>query len=569
MGPQGLEIVRFYGRYYIYFRYHEYDDFPETLGAEIVASIPDDPKEYKKWLKAMRDEYAAKENDLERHVYEIRDGSKPDYSKLRQFKTPPSEFPRLSNDAEFVYLINLDQQVLTMNHSVHWKLGNIPRQNKLWFRAMVGSIHRGKPTISLDLCQEKHIASPALDLPQREQEIGYDSRVVTSKTDLAEARKTFFMHVLASTLIEYKEDIIRFGMEWSSDALPFRELAFALVSIASGQSSFHSFPAQQCDPRICDVWGCKSYHVRWSPGWLDEKLVDNSAPLLKFGSLCHRTGKPSGASPTETMHWLEDVLVSLAPVTDGKAITKAVAWGIEQGRANFLIVILSLFKALFAEVSLGHDKQPFVRVSDPINLSPLRADYCVSTHSRMRPELKAGMKSRRRRGETIMNSNCTVTRRKLRTHFPGLAALVNFFEVAGNRRAASKSRGTFPLELYDRILDFVDYGTWKTCLLVSTAVRSLCLRKYRLDDRTRIVAGPFVRLPEYSKHRVVSFNFENMHTGKILPMMWAPHFFRTEKYNWMPVIGRGHQKALMLDVVVQFEPAKHLPVEADSDDGCG
>jgi hypothetical protein len=28
---------------------------------------------------------------------------------------------------EYIYIINLDHEVLTMNHGIHWKLGNIPR----------------------------------------------------------------------------------------------------------------------------------------------------------------------------------------------------------------------------------------------------------------------------------------------------------------------------------------------------------------------------------------------------------------------------------------------------------
>jgi hypothetical protein len=34
----------------------------------------------------------------------------------------------------------------------------------------------------------------------------------------------------------------------------------------------------------------------------------------------------------------------------------------------------------------------------------------------------------------------------------------------------------------------------------------------------------------------------------------------------MPLIGSGQRAALMVDVVVWFEPAEDVPVEADSDD---
>lgn len=110
------------------------------------------------------------------------------------------------------------------------------------------------------------------------------------RTDIAEARKASLTHVLASVLIQYKDQIIQFGRERSPDSFPFRELTFALVSIASGQSKFHYFPAQCCDPRECQSWGCKSKHLRKSCGWLEEDWVGDSAPLLEFGSPSHRPG---------------------------------------------------------------------------------------------------------------------------------------------------------------------------------------------------------------------------------------------------------------------------------------
>jgi hypothetical protein len=54
-----------------------------------------------------------------------------------------------------------------------------------------------------------------------------------------------------------------------------------------------------------------------------------------------------------------------------------------------------------------------------------------------------------------------------------------------------------------------------------------------------------------------------MQTGEILPMMQDLRCISTEKYNWMPVIGRD-RKALMLDIVIQFTPAGDVPVVADS-----
>lgn len=558
MGTRGLEIVRFRGRYYI--RWHQYDSYFEGLGASIVSGIPTHPKRYQAWLKSMRAHYAAMERDLERNVYEIRDDSKPDDCvQFNEFTELPTEIPRLSHywDAECFYITNLDHEVFTINHSIHFKLDSIPRQDDLWRRAISESIYLGKPTISPDLCPEEHMASLALELPEPNREIGYKSRLVTPRTNIQETQEVFLTHVLARTLVVYKDEIVRFGREWSPDSFPFRELAFALVSIASGQAKYHSPPAQtKCQAR------------RESPGWLGEEWVGDLAPLLEFGSMSHRPGESPGVSPPETMYWLEGVLVSLVLVVDGEALTQAVTRGIKQGHTNFQIVILSLFEAAFAEVSVGDDGEPFVEASDPIHLSPLRPEYCLSTHPRERPVMTPEMnwQFQTQRGERIMQSNCTGTARKLSREFPGLAALVHVFDAAASRRAASKSAGIFPLELYDRILDFVDYDTWKTCLVVSTAFRSYCLRKYRLDDWKRIVAGPFVRLRSDRDGSLLSFDFEDMQTGKIrLVMQIYSRWHPTERCKWMPLIG-GDRKALMLHVGVHFEPAEGWPEVYSTDE---
>jgi len=197
------------------------------------------------------------------------------------------------------------------------------------------------------------MASLALARRKRDQEIGYTFRVATPRTDIGEPWKAFLTYALAGAFVEYQNEIIRFGREWSADSFPFRELAFALVSIASGEVKFHSFPAQHCNPRNCQWWDCRSNHLPNSPGWLDTMWAGDSAPLPEFGSMSHRPGDPPGASPTETMYWIKDVLVSLTVLVDGAAITNAVAWGVKQGRTNFQMVVLSLFKVVFAVARCG------------------------------------------------------------------------------------------------------------------------------------------------------------------------------------------------------------------------
>ncbi|KAK8140526.1 F-box domain-containingprotein [Apiospora sp. TS-2023a] len=604
---RSLEVVRFHRRYSvarIHKRWPEAPEKatdPESLGAQIVRGIPTDPKEYSEWLEAKRAEYADKEADLENFVYNPyldRTDDGPDYEVLNAVQdendaTLPSELPLLAGyEADKVYIVNIDDEVLTINYGIHWKLNNIPRQDDLWARAGVDSIYPHKPTISLDLCPEEHMAELALPLPERNPTIGYRSRAVVPRTDIDGARKTFFTYLLARTIVQYKDAIVSFGREWSPDSFPFRELVFAIVSIASGETRFDIEPPIRCEvlpAEICEH-ECGLDHLYEIPrcsfvdGWNeglahagDDFWPGDILPLLEFGSMSHLTDEAPGASPLETTYWIKDVLVSLTLVVDGGAIASAVTFGIGQGRTHFQIVIISLFDVALAEVSLDEKGEVMVRFSESLSLSPLRPEYCMSTHPRERPELKPGMAPQLESGERLIRSNCTGSTRRLRTYFPGLAALLNFFDVAADRRVASRSTVTLPTELYDHVLDFVDYETWKDCLGVSRAFRSSGLRKYRLDRQKRIVAGPFVRLRNSfnSEKRVnvkeplLSFNIEDMKTGDIYPVM---NFLSTRPHSdrdnvWAPIIDSGDRQAFMFDVLAQFKPALETPVEDDSEDG--
>lgn len=520
----------------------------------------------------MRAKYATKERCIETGIYDGDSNSDTVLvyliEQIGDAETLPSEFPRLDRyDADYIYITDLDDEVLIVNFDVRWKLNGIPREDTPWPRVIVDATCRDSSTMALEICQEDLVAPLALELSEKNPGFEYQYQLVSPRTNIEEAWKVFLTQVQAMTLIQYQRDITALGREWSPDSFPFRELTFALVSIASSQASFHH-PAEQRQPRTCGVWDCKLNHFPRSPDWMRKQMDGDGVPMFEFGSMFHRRGELPGVSPTTTMYWLEGVLVSLTRLIDGSAISKAVSWGIKQGHTNFQIVILTLFEVAFLEVFFQAEEKPFVKIGGPINLSPLRVGHCASTNLGEEPGVGLGLEMQYQRSELLMTGE-TGTRKRLREHFPGLAALVNFFDVAANRFcAATKEAGILPSEVYDGILDFADYDTWKTCLLVSTQLRSRCLDKYRLNNGTRIVGGPFSRLLQRhdKKQRVLSFNIENMETGEIIRTMQVPcSGFPTPGLYWMPVIG-SDQKALMSEVVVKFESTGEVPFEADSGD---
>lgn len=455
-------------------------------------------------------------------------------------------------------MIDLDREILSINNSVHWKLNNIPRVNGLWFHVMTESMIEFQPTVYSHICLEEHLASPTMALPQENWAIEDTYRIVSPKTQLTEARTAFLTCVCAEAILQQKDVILALGLDFTPDSFPFRELTSALISIASNQTKFHSFPPQSCDPRNCLNWPpgmCNSDHLPKSLGWLSEQWSGQSAPLLEFGSSCHLPGEPPGASPRETIYWHEQVLISLVSVTDAEATVRAAKWGIAQGKNHFQIIVISLLKVILAEASFENGSELSIPMSRSIDLSPLRAEYCTSTHPYNRPTRDYRVDMLQSTNELITKQHCTGSIEELQTHFPGLAAMVNFFDVALNRQAASRSVGALPPEVYQMVVDSVDYETWQSCAKSSIVLRACSLRNHRLNDRMAIVAGPYERRQNAHRPSTLSFDFKNLEKGSVTPMAQVLPIRRKEEHDgsFMPIVGDG-RKALMVNVIAEFKP---------------
>jgi hypothetical protein len=450
--------------------------------------------------------------------------------------------------ADSSFIIDLDRELFTLDHDRHFQLGTMPRGDGLW-RVLYPE---DSDSANAEPSQQGQLPSPGLELPRPVHEVGYASQTVVPRVDTGDARKRWLMRVIAEVVQEFGAVVRQLGKQWEPKSFPFRELAFALVWIASGKAKFLSFPPGFCHPRACMadniIFG--TYHQNDDSdvslpdtGYFGRDWAGESAPLLEFGSLFHRPGQPAGASPPGTMYWLDDVLINLVLVPDGKAVTAAVAWGLQQGRNNFQLVVMSLSKVVLAEASTAPDAnntaETFVRVSHPLTLGPLSKEECISMgHPELAPDHR--YLSQQERSRTQL--------------YPGFAALITFFDVAGQRRSAAKSACILPNELHCRILDYVDYETWRSCSVVSPAFRAYCLLKYRIDDQLRIAPG-FSPRPG-NTNPLYSFAVERTDgTGTAVQLVerkrdWKCHGLPA--HNWMPIVG-AEPRALMVDVQLEFE----------------
>ena len=125
MGTRGLRVVRFRKRYYIF--YNQFDSYPTGLGKDIAAETPADASKYQEWLADKRktaEEWGA--------VYEVfisieRSSDKttniPEFMRQRF----PSSFAPLNDTyIEWIYTVDLDREVFSVNNGAHFKLDRIP-----------------------------------------------------------------------------------------------------------------------------------------------------------------------------------------------------------------------------------------------------------------------------------------------------------------------------------------------------------------------------------------------------------------------------------------------------------
>ena len=526
------------------------------------------------WLKETRAYYVAKEEEEERTTLVIRDeeNERQDYSDDNWPTVALLEPDDLF--IEYCYIINLDAEVLTMQYGVHWNLQNMPRDSEQWMKSISDTTHHFKITINPDICGPEYMGCPAIPLREPDWSQVTDADVVTPRTNLKSVGQVFLSHCAGKIFSSYNVEMTRFSREWEVDSFTLREFVFAFVSIASGQTSFVDLHKKVCDQEMCKGYWCQCQRFLRAHNWFDKKCGGELAPLPVFGSLCHLSGMPAGASPTTTTYWHQGVAVHISLVVDGKAINEAVDWGVEQGQDNFQLVVMSAFQVTFAEVSHDSSGSRSMKITKPLYLSPLRPENCLSTHPLERPVLPEDQECTVSEGDQALLSNCFGSKRKLASCYPGICALVNFFEVAQDRASTAKIAHKLPTEIFHQVLDCVDYDTWKILQNLHHGFRAVCLARFRIDSTWSIVSEPVARKSREASGRrgsrerhLLSFDMENSASGEVRSITQVFAESGAFSNTWVPIIG-GERKVMMLDVKLSFERTGRNPLE-DGDDNAG
>ena len=119
MGTRGFRAWRFRKRYYL--EYRTLDTFPEGLGSQIVREIPSDSNKYSAWLAALRRTAETWEAAWDDYLtIELKHNEQCDEGPPR----PSMSWLVPVNDMfiEWIWILDLDREVLTVNNGAHSSL---------------------------------------------------------------------------------------------------------------------------------------------------------------------------------------------------------------------------------------------------------------------------------------------------------------------------------------------------------------------------------------------------------------------------------------------------------------
>ena len=186
MGTRGYRIIKFRGRYWIFFNHR--DSHPYGLGQWLVGRIPADPAQYQKWLQSQRDFFARWDLLLN----EILTIQPEDMRKLLSDEPQKAVFyaafdDRLKANAppcygsarsashdgyiEWTYTIDLDREVFSVGDGAHFNLNKVPG---LWIKALFEDRERNKFLLP-QLVPAESVATLVLDPPSPISSAHYQS----------------------------------------------------------------------------------------------------------------------------------------------------------------------------------------------------------------------------------------------------------------------------------------------------------------------------------------------------------------------------------------------------------
>ncbi|KAI9769921.1 MAG: hypothetical protein M1840_003630 [Geoglossum simile] len=576
MGTRGFYIYRYKGRYYVY--YNHWDSYPEGLGSWIVSDIPTDPDQYKAWLNKMRATYAEFDKILEEQILRVSDADlkacadphrNPDLDE-RQYRPPkrdvlineklehlPSVLPDAYNDLfiEWVYTIDLDREVFSVDNGAHFHLDKIPR-NDVWIKA-VAMDASGLRTLDTEVAPKDCVAHPVLAaLPGLSLLDAYQSlttKPIRAKASLDLNSGTAHSYMIRLSLWrrfsnKYAQQLSVFLYGWEPQEFVFREFVYAVLCLASG------------DPDTVHYMSSESLQAVPGEGyrWFEGK---NGKPVLLpvFMEGCHHPGIEPGISPIDApLYWFGGVIICPTVQLNSDrhrnaAIAKAVAFGKESGRKWFDALLVSIEHVVLLRLLPGD----VVEHTDAISL------FSIPVHTSMYADHRPAAKHSSSRSSKSSRSSSGDSpgpnkpeqdpvdpiAEALQMISPGFVALIHLFDGAAYSQLkplTGAKEGIFPTEIMHMILPYTDDETYRECAKASRGLRHFCQRNLRIfEDYTILSYKPQMKFAILNRKTDVVEHFHMCVTSQ-------PYQREEKVTSWCPVIGANGRLGFLNDVEIYF-----------------
>ncbi|RJE21323.1 hypothetical protein PHISCL_06340 [Aspergillus sclerotialis] len=507
MGTRGLVFIRCRGRYFIY--YNHWDSYPDGLGEAIVSKIPTDPEKYCEWLESMRKTYSRLCQQFEEHhlpvdVTKLQDGDamSPAEQHAKCFlalddrlEYPPIQTLLQRNDLfiEWTYTIDLDQEIFGVDESVFFILAKIPREGR-WYDFL--NVEGRRRTLREETPKEiigSVTCPPLFDTraKNRYRDLSIKIFVPKAATETDGILLSPHHHLLLNTFeafyCTYRWLLDGYILRWKPECFSFREISFALLSLAAGEVIF------ECKDTLNKNYESDGYFL--IP---DKSSQDNQQKLLpRFLSETHLPGKEPGSAPTSTSFWLGNVLVYLASRLDlvdveEMSVSKAVDTGLSQGLKNFFAVVFSIVDFVLVQVQVNEDGRVHVQRSPLMNLfyfSGKDSAYAEAPFSRTQqftPDSTEGSDSKDQSESDSKDESESPSGSK-ETGIPAndrraFVALMHFFDSAANHNLMGAESKIFPNEILATIMQSSDIHTYLALAKASAYCRELRCRKFPVNN---------------------------------------------------------------------------------------
>ena len=372
---------------------------------------------------------------------------------------------------------------------------------------------------------------------------------------------------------------------WTPDDLPFREIAFAILCLASGGKHVTLFP----ETSIKDNGG-------W--GLIDSKSDGDTkkefVSVLTTGA--HLEGQAPGSAPEETVYWLEGVLVVLtSQLFRPQAVEEGISriFGFLQGsRPKECVdaVLLSIEHVVLMHIKPNIEIQhtallPLVVISNHFargadNLFEWlvsQKEVAMEDGKNESPQCSPGtMLDHRDHGMlqgdfgtgygSLHGQSGDIALHLSRSDIEGDAtstffALTHLFEAAARRhmRFSRAQEGCLPTEMYAKILAYVtDHGTRHSCVDVSRTFRTLCQEDFIFADGVYLkpwkTDGSFAG-SDNSPAWFEMYDVASSADSKVkLRALGDSVRRRTEAGRWKVVVGDEVDRKSVLDGVLKVLP---------------